>query len=169
MATRRCTVRAATAFTGAALVLAAVAGAAADDESMAAQLWHKLESAKYAEKWSTVPGKGTFYAGQPPHGALLSTYLNEEAKKGMEAKSGRMPDDAIVVKENYMPDKTLAAVTVMYKERGYDRGHGDWFWAKYGPSGEVQAAGKVGGCISCHGSVRSNDYIFTFPIAPIRP
>jgi len=133
---------------------------------MAQELWQEIAG---HEKWATVPGKGTFYAGQPPHGALLSTYLNPAAEKGMEAKGGKMPNDAIIVKDNYMPDKTLAAITVMYKEPGYDRKHKDWFWAKYAPDGKVQAAGKAPGCISCHGSVRSNDYIFTFPVAPIKP
>lgn len=161
----------ATAVTGFGTILAITSGIgpAADDQSMAKDLWQQLESAKYRDNWATVPGKGTFYAGQPPHGALLSTYLNKEAEKGMRDQTGLMPKDAILVKANYMPDKTLAAVTVMYKEPGYDPSHRDWFWAKYGPDGEIQAAGKPAGCISCHGAVRTNDYIFTFPIAPIKP
>ena len=64
-------------------------------------------------------------------------------------------------------DQTLASITVMVKEPGFDPAHEDWFWAQYAPDGAVQAAGKVPGCIACHGAVRSNDYVFTFPIAPI--
>lgn len=151
---------------GATLTYAAQKSDAEKAADLAKELWQKIDG---HEKWATVPGKGTYYAGQAPHGALLSTYLNPEAKKGMEAKRGKMPEDAIIVKDNYMPNKTLAAITVMYKEPGYDHRHKDWFWAKYAPDGKTLAVGKVGGCISCHGSVRSNDYIFTFPIAPIKP
>jgi hypothetical protein len=138
------------------------------DNAMAQELWQELQEANYQENWATISGKGTFYQGQPPHGALLSTYLNPAAVEGMNAKSGQMSEDAIIVKENYMPDKTLVALTVMYKEPGYDPEHGDWFWAKFSAEGEVQAAGKVADCIACHGAVQSNDYIFTFPIA-LRP
>ncbi|MFQ5932221.1 MAG: cytochrome P460 family protein [Nitrospiraceae bacterium] len=139
------------------------------DAEMAKELWRKLEAAQYRDNWATVPGKGTFYRGQIPHGLLLSTYLNPEAERGMTSKRGRTPDNSIIVKENYAPDKTLLALTVMYKEAGYDPEHNDWFWAKYGPDGEIQVAGKGKGCITCHGSVRSNDFIFTFPVAPIKP
>lgn len=139
------------------------------DKKMAGELWAKLQEAKYADRWATVPGKGTLYRGQGPHGMLLSTYLNPEAQDGLKAKPGKMPDDAIIVKENYSPDKKLVAITVMYKEPRYDPAHQDWFWAKFGPKGEVQAAGKPAGCLTCHGAVRSNDYIFTFPVAPMKP
>ena len=137
-------------------------------EAMARDLWQKMQKANYRQNWTTVPGKGTFYQGQPPHGALLSTYLNTEAVKGMKEKAGLMPKDAIIVKENYSPKKELVAVTVMYKEPGFDPEHKDWFWAKYGPKGEVQVSGKGVGCIACHGSVQSNDYVFTFPVAPLK-
>ncbi|MEE9305733.1 MAG: cytochrome P460 family protein [bacterium] len=151
-----------------ALVLTSYAQAGSGDKRMARELWQKIQKAKY-RSWATVPGKGTMYRGQPPHGKFLSTYLNPEAVKGMKSKKGVMPEDAIIVKENYKPNRQLAAVTVMYKEPGYDPMHGDWFWTKFKPDGGILKAGKPAGCISCHGSVRSNDYIFTFPIAPIKP
>ena len=137
------------------------------DEEMARELWEELQAAGYQENWATVPGKGKLYKGQAPHGALLSTYLSPEAVEALKSKPGEMPADAIIVKENYTPDEQLDSITVMYKEPGYDPDHGDWYWAKFAPDGTMQAAGKPKGCISCHGSVRSNDYIFTFPIAPI--
>jgi len=141
--------------------------ALSEDEVMALELWQQLQDANYMENWATVPGKGTLYRGQGPHGMLLSTYLNSAAAEAMQAKTGTMPEQAIIVKENYMPDETLAAITVMVKRAGYDADHNDWFWTKFGPDGGIQATGKPAGCISCHGSVRSNDYIFTFPVAPI--
>jgi cytochrome c551/c552 len=57
----------------------------------------------------------------------------------------------------------------MRKEQGFAPQEGDWFWAKYKPDGTVEAAGQPAGCLSCHGAVRSNDYVFTFPVAPIPP
>jgi cytochrome c551/c552 len=139
-----------------------------EDEAMAVQLWEMLQEANYEDGWATVEGKGKLYRGLDPHGMLLTTYLNEDAAAAMKAQAGVMPDGAVIVKENYTPDAELAAITVMYKNAGYDENHNDWFWAKYGPDGTLQAAGKPAGCIACHGSRRTNDYIFTFPIAPIQ-
>lgn len=139
------------------------------DEKAATELWAMLQKADYAKNWSLVPGKGEQYAGQGPHGMLLTTYLNEGAFNTMESKSGEFPDGSIIVKENYKPDKTLAAITVMVKKAGFDADHHDWFWTKFGPDGSIQATGKPAGCVSCHGAVRTNDYVFTFPVAPQAP
>jgi hypothetical protein len=51
------------------------------------------------------------------------------------------------------------AITPMYLEKGYNPDAGDWFWAKYGPEGEVMSSGKVEGCIGCH-RTRDN-WLFT--------
>jgi hypothetical protein len=72
-----------------------------------------------------------------------------------------LPNGAIIVKENYMPDKKLDAVTVMYRVKGFDPEAGDWFWAKYTAKGAVEAAGKVAMCSGCHAAVIPNDWIFT--------
>ncbi len=138
------------------------------DQAMAQELWTRMQESGYQERWTLVEGKGRLYRGLDPHGALLSTYLNDPAAEAMRGQVGTMPDGAMIIKENYMPDATLAAITVMYKEAGYDPDHNDWFWVKYNPDGSIAAAGKPAGCISCHGSRRTNDYIFTFPLAPIQ-
>jgi len=85
----------------------------------------------------------------------------------IEGKKGILPDESIIVKENFGPDKKLAAITVMYKEKGYDPAHNDWFWAKYQPDGTIDAEGKVKGCIDCHGlpkdifKDKTNDYVWS--------
>lgn len=60
-----------------------------------------------------------------------------------------------MIKENSKPDSTLAAVTVMYEQEGYDLEHNDWYGVKYMPDGSVanegKAEGRVPGCIQCHG------------------
>ena len=116
------------------------------------------------QNWPLYPGKDKFYTGRHPHGALLTSYVNEIALNGINNKAGTLANGAIIVKENYMPDKTLGAVTVMYRAKGYDPDSGDWFWAKYMPDGSIEKAGKVAGCIGCHTAAINNDWIFTGPV-----
>lgn len=114
--------------------------------------------------WALFPGKDKLYKGQHPHGALLTTYVNDVALNGINQRVGTLAAGAIIVKENYMPDKTLGAVTVMYRVDGYDPEAGDWFWAKYNADGSIAKEGKVAGCIGCHTAAISNDWIFTGPV-----
>ena len=75
-----------------------------------------------------------------------------------------MPEGAIIVKENYGKDqKTLMAITPMYRVKGYNPEGGDWFWGKYGPDGKIMASGKPKGCIQCHAAKKDNDWLFTEP------
>lgn len=120
-------------------------------DTTAAGVWSYLQEADY-EGWSMWPGKGELYEGTEPHGMLLTTYLNDTAHEALTTGSGPLPAGSIIVKENYQPDSTLAAVTVMYAADGYDPEHNDWFWAKYQTDGSVDAAGRVESCQSCHAS-----------------
>lgn len=110
--------------------------------------------------WSLWPGKGKLYKGREPHGALLTTFVNDIALFAID-KDKDMKSGSIIAKENYSANKKFVALTVMYKIKGYNPEAGDWFWAKYSPDGSVQASGKVEGCINCHGTRRDNDYIFS--------
>jgi hypothetical protein len=114
-------------------------------------------------KWQLWPGKGKLYKGTEPHGALLTTYVNEPAFRSASRKTG-MTDAAMIVKENYTADGKLSAISVMYKVKGYNPAKGDWFWGQYGPDGSVKAGGKVDSCINCHEKRKDNDYIFTGPL-----
>ncbi|MBI2934755.1 MAG: cytochrome P460 family protein [Chloroflexi bacterium] len=113
------------------------------------------------QKWQMWPGKAAFYTGTEPHGMLLTTYVTDGVFSAVRDKKGSMPEGGIIVKENYMPDKTLAAVTVMYKAKGFDPANNDWFWLKYEPGGKITDQGKVQMCIDCHGERRGNDFIYT--------
>ena len=130
----------------------------------AAELWAALADADY-QGWDLWPGKGRMYAGTQPHGMLLTAYLNPAASDALASGAPTMPDGAIIVKENYMPDSTLAAITTMYKVEGFNPEAGDWYWVKYLPDGSVDGGGmmqgKVPGCIGCHGGQADNDYIYT--------
>ena len=143
-----------------------VASAASDmPEASGAALWEHLQSADYRANWELWPGKGEKYEGTEPHGMLLTTYLNDLAHDALTNAAGRMPADAIIVKENYMPDGTLAAITTMYKVEGYNSEAGDWHWVKFLPDGSIDmdgmAQGKVAMCIGCHTGKADNDYVFT--------
>ena len=94
-------------------------------------------------------------------------YLNRTAI----ANSNNLPHDSILIKENYGQDKkTLMAITVMYRAKGYNPEAGDWYWVKYNPNGTVAKAppekgsmplqGKLKGCIKCHGGADGKDFAF---------
>ncbi|MFQ5690172.1 MAG: cytochrome P460 family protein [Gemmatimonadota bacterium] len=133
---------------------------AALPEADADAVWTYLTEADY-HTWATWPGKGEKYAGTEPHGALLTTYVNAAALDAINNAAGGMPAGAIIVKENFMPDSTLAATTVMYKIEGYDPEHSDWWWMKRMADGSVAAQGQVATCQGCHGGKADNDYIMT--------
>jgi hypothetical protein len=122
--------------------------------------WKYITKTNPYTEWELWPGKDGIYKGTHPHGAYLKLFANETALKA--ARAGKeMPPGSIIVKENYGKDaKTLMAVTPMYKIEGYDPENDNWFWAKYEADGTVEKAGKVEGCIKCHGKVRDQNWIF---------
>lgn len=139
-------------------------------DTTARGVWGFLQGHNY-RTWSMWPGKSALYQGTEPHGALLTTYVNVRARQAIEGEAGSMPPGAVVVKENYMPDSTLAAVTVMYKVEGYDPEHGDWYWLKLNAGdaaeseGPIAAEGRVESCRECHAAQEANDYIMTGSLA----
>ncbi|RMH12590.1 MAG: hypothetical protein D6701_13340 [Gemmatimonadetes bacterium] len=123
-------------------------------------VWAFLTEHQY-ESWATWPGKGERYEGGAPHGALLTTYLNEVAAEALANHAGAMPVGAIVVKNNYMPDGTLAAVTAMVKTEDFNPEHNNWWFMKRNADGSFDAQGRFAGCEGCHGAMKDNDYIMT--------
>ena len=131
-------------------------------EANGAAIIEFLNGADYQNAWQHLPDTEPMYTGQEPHGALLSTYFNAIALQAINDKAGSIPAGGMVVKENYMPDGTLAAITVMYKAAGYENPDANgWFFLKYAPDGVIEAEGMVQGCTECHGDVRDNDFLFT--------
>ncbi len=150
-------------------------GISGDSTEQAAKLWSSLQDAKYQSNWALWPGKGKLYKGQHPHGAFLTTYINETAANALKAGVKDMPKGSIIVKENYMPDKKLGAITVMDKTGD---GKDDYFWVKYMPDGtvaqkevemdgkkmSVTLAGTPKGCISCHAASVGGIYDIMTPV-----
>lgn len=146
------------------------------DSEHAAKLWNNIQKDDYRETWKLYPGKGKLYQGSHPHGAFLTTYVNGSALNGLSLGDKELPYGSILIKENYMPDKKLGAITVMERVKGYNPDAGDWFWVKFSPKGDiitkdvemdgkkktVSIAGKPKGCIGCHtASVSGVQYIMT--------
>lgn len=142
------------------LISAAAEGPEADGTALRNFIEEENNSYKY---WPLWPGKGILYRGTSPHGPYLTTYVNQPALESLEKGSGTLQDGSIIVKENYTEERKLASITVMYKRDGYDPGHGNWFYLKYPPQGEIEAEGMVEGCISCHAKAAGNDWLFTPP------
>jgi len=133
------------------------------------RFWNWLSKADYGH-WAAPAGETAddFYPGKSPHGAFIKTHLNRTAA----SDSTGLPVGSVIVKENYNKDKKLMAVTVMYKSKGYDSRHKDWWYAKYMPNGQVatmkmkgsdkamKLAGKAKGCIMCHENADGDDFVF---------
>ena len=93
-------------------------------------------------------------------------YLNRTAAGNKDT----LPVGSIIIKENYSENESLQAITVMYKNAGYNPGSGDWYWVKYNPDGSVplsppeagsmKLAGRVKGCIECHNGAGGGDFAF---------
>lgn len=137
-------------------------------DTTGAAIWAHLQESDYQNTWELWPGKDELYEGQEPHGMLLTMYVNDIALEALAAGAASMPDGAIVVKENYTPDGTLAAITTMYKRNGYNPDHADWFFTKHLASGELDTApdgmpleGRLPGCQGCHVARADNDYLFS--------
>lgn len=133
----------------------------AGPDTTAAAVWAYLQEQAYRENWRMWPGKDRLYAGTEPHGMLLTTYTNPIAYDALIAgQAADLPPGAIIVKENWMPDSTFDAATVMYKVDGYNPDHRDWLFAKFDPQGTADAFGRAAMCQSCHQSAQSG-YIYT--------
>ena len=126
----------------------------------AAELWKYITETSPYEEWNGWPGKEGHIPGNAPHGAIIRTFLSGHgAHNVQDPEKGTFENGQIIVKENFMPDTTLAAITVMYKVEGFNPDAADWFWAKYKPDGTVDAAGIPKGCVTCHGAKADNDYV----------
>lgn len=131
-------------------------------DTAADALWETLQTADYRANWELWPEKGELYSGGEPHGMLLTTYLNGVALQALRGGAGSLPLGSILVKENFMPDSTLAATTVMVKRPvPYNPQHRGWYFMKRLADGTVEAAGRVEGCQSCHAQAADNDYVLT--------
>ena len=119
-------------------------------------LWNYITKVSPYKQWSFWPDHQGMQPGRAPHGRLHKVYVNDRALNSVKPP---VQYGSIEVKENYNKKRELKAITVMYKVNGYNPKDGDWFWVKYTPEGKAKPFGKPGGCIGCHGTRASNDFI----------
>lgn len=141
---------------------------ASDQRSFEARFWDFLQSAQY-QNWAPGPNQGLEpHRGRSPHGSYLKVYVNRAAAANPKSP----PHGSIIVKENLGRDKKkLLSLTVMYRVKGYDTDHNDWYWVKYNPNGTVARvspdvggkpiAGRVKACIDCHAKSKGADFYFS--------
>jgi hypothetical protein len=122
----------------------------------AASLWNYITKESPYAQWSFWPDHQGMQPGRAPHGPLHKVYVNDRA---LNSSGTPVQYGSIQVKENYDKDKTLKALSVMYKVKGYNPEGGDWFWAQYGLDGSIKKEGKPAGCVGCHGARADNDFI----------
>lgn len=133
------------------------------EEPFEVRLWNYLQQVQY-RNWAPLAGQTDgLYPGNSPHGEKVKLYANRAAA----AHSEDFPYGSILVKENYdRSGKSLMAVTVMYRSKGFAPENGDWHWTKFEPDGEVSVmngmklAGKIGMCVQCHKSSEGGDFVF---------
>ena len=122
-------------------------------------LWLRISEEAVYSRYPFWPNHEGIRPGQSPHGSYHRVFINTVLLEALPAANRQAPDGAIIVKDNLDASKQLSSITVMAKIKGYNPEHGDWFWAKYGPTGTIQAQGKVYGCIKCHEGNIGNDFI----------
>lgn len=123
-----------------------------DPEQYAINLW-KSDITWYGT-WGIMPGTEEMAPSQGnPHGMYGTVYGNKLANAAATGDVGRMPEGAIIVRENYNKEQQLLRITSMSKTNG------EWFWAVYNPDGTVELAGDLDICLECHGESQ-RDMVF---------
>jgi hypothetical protein len=140
------------------------------------RFWTYLIANNY-KNWAPPAGSGDqFQQGQSPHGPLQKLYLNRTAA----ANDTTLPDESVIVLENYRADKSLKSIAVMVRSTGTDAANKDWFMVLYGPDGSVlESSGRDQSqsdvqsktltstlaasnqtCVQCHQSAPGHDLVF---------
>lgn len=95
------------------------------------------------------------------HGAFVTVYVSDVGLAAINAGATEMPYGTIVVKDGFNENKELTNTVVMYKVKGFDPEHNDWFWASYTTTGDVTNEGRLSPCYNCHNRAAQSDYLFT--------
>jgi hypothetical protein len=143
------------------LVASAWLVACGDDEAVDAvggrELLLRVQTEDY-RNWERAPGwesrKPSLEGG---HGGQLDIYVNERVASSLEsdAKATQLLAGSTIVKDVWV-GASLHAIAIM------DKRADGWYWAEFDGMGEVLAAGRPQGCISCHR--RSVDYVRAFSV-----
>lgn len=107
-------------------------------KSFESRFWQYLLSNNY-KNWAPPAGQdGSFFEGSSAHGRLHKLYLNRTAA----GRPDTLPDESVIVMENYQSNKMLESISVMLRSNGSNPSQQDWYWITYGPDGSVIGSNK---------------------------
>lgn len=150
------------------LALVGCPGAAPNDMQMnaddptAAKLFTMITETDPFQNWAQFAEAQGVIASAAPHGPMARVWINSIVEGALTNFNGSLPDDSIIIKENFGESTSEKANTwsVMWKVTGFEPDNNDWFWANITPDGVVNAEGMIAGCTGCHNGARDNDFVF---------
>lgn len=114
--------------------------------------------------WKVLAREPTEDGIENPHSTISKTYVDKVGS----ANSANLPNESILVREDYDSEKKRQSISVMYRVKDYDKVHGNWYWIKYLEDGSVARssdgktlAGKITSCIQCHAKAKGQDFVFS--------
>jgi hypothetical protein len=119
-------------------------------------LWTYITKKDPYTQWGYWPDHQGMQPGRGPHGPLHKVFVND---RGLSSSGPPVQYGSIQVQESYSKARELKAITVMYKSHGYNPYAGDWFWAKYTPTGRSVRSGTPATCVGCHATRARNDFV----------
>ena len=121
-------------------------------------------------KWAAIPAGKVEHRPEigKAHGGNAKIYANPTAMQDLSSP----PQGSIFVIDDYADGgKTRNNVSIMYRAKGTDPEHNDWYWLRYLPNGSIAKAddnpgakpiaGKVKSCIDCHEKAGGKDWVFS--------
>ncbi len=141
-----------------------------EDLDFAAKLWRALEDGRLVGKKAIYSTPYTAHGGHivDTIGGLLKVARRTGAVIVQRDYGGIMSEQGVATN----PEKYVELVSVMYKRRGYDPKHSDWFWAQYTAAGKLMLtpkgmafAGRVATryrCIACHQTAPDGNFVFNY-------
>ena len=126
-----------------------------EDQTRGENLWQSISD---YQDWTSPEGWEGFQESASIHGDYVKIYVNSVMSQNL----ANPPAGSIVVKEGFGKEDTasLKAITVMQRVEGYGAESGNWFYARYSPSGSMSHAGTPGMCTACHKRARGGDFLF---------
>ncbi len=132
---------------------------APDRNSRGPDIYRFITAEEPYRQWKKLPPLGKRPEGAP-HGPQATVYANPIAAEALEGGTLPMPADSALLVENRGKDETVVSLEMMIKRPDFFRRHGDWYWLRFAPDGEVLKEGAMGQCIRCHKRRRQSDYVF---------
>lgn len=120
-------------------------------------LWAEVMAADFPGNWYKWPGREVERRSRPPHGPIVTTFMEFLAYDALSNGAVVMSDGATLVVANFR-DGTERSYDVMRKSDG------GWLFASYEQDGTPLPEGRYEqSCESCH-SGSATDYIMTTPL-----